>query len=285
MDQIQQLSGDNIRILAAAMVEKANSGHPGGPMGGADFFHILYTEFLNFDPDDMTWPHRDRFFMDAGHLSALLYAQLHLFGKYSVEDLENFRQLGSDTPGHPEVDVVRGIENTSGPLGQGHTMGVGAAIAERFLSARFGEWMSHSIYAYISDGGVQEEISQGAGRIAGFLGLSNFVMFYDSNDVQLSTYTNEVTSEDTAKKYEAWGWRVKTIDGHDENQIREALHEAGQEQERPRLKNGCFPMSQRTLLFRWTRTLGGFSLMIPSSTMKIIVLFFGPSYLLVSWGN
>ena len=185
-------------------------------MGGADFFHILYTEFLNFDPDDMTWPHRDRFFMDAGHLSALLYAQLHLFSKYSVEDLENFRQLGSDTPGHPELDVVRGIENTSGPLGQGHTMGVGAAIAERFLSARFGEWMSHSIYAYISDGGVQEEISQGAGRIAGFLGLSNLVMFYDSNDVQLSTYTSEVTSEDTAKKYEAWGWRVKTIDGHDE---------------------------------------------------------------------
>ncbi len=233
MDAIHKLSTDNIRILAAAMVEKANSGHPGGPMGGADYFHILYSEFLIFDPEDMQWPHRDRFFMDAGHLSALLYAQLHLFNKYAKADLENFRQLGSHTPGHPEVDVLRGIENTSGPLGQGHTMGVGAAIAARFLISRFGSWMEHKIYAYISDGGVQEEISQGAGRIAGFLGLNNLIMFFDSNDVQLSTYTNEVTREDTAKKYEAWGWKVTTIDGHDHDQIREALTEAQEESERP----------------------------------------------------
>jgi transketolase len=232
---IHEQSADNIRVLAASMVEKANSGHPGGPMGGADFIHVLYTEFLRFDPDDMTWPHRDRFFMDAGHLSSLLYAQLHLFEKYSKEDLESFRQWQSNTPGHPELDVERGIENTSGPLGQGHAMAVGAAIAERFLTARFGDWMEHNIYTFISDGGIQEEISQGAGRIAGFLGLSNLVMFFDSNDVQLSTNTEDVTSEDTAKKYEAWGWKVLTIDGHDHDQIRKALSEAKEEKERPTL--------------------------------------------------
>ena len=232
---IHQLASDNLKVLSIAMVEKANSGHPGGPMGGTDFMHILYTEFLNFDPDDTTWPHRDRFFMDAGHLSALLYSQLYLFGKYSKEDISNFRQWGSVTPGHPEVDVQRGIENTSGPLGQGHAMGVGAAVAEKFLTTRFGDWMGHTIYAYISDGGVQEEISQGVGRIAGFLGLNNLVMFFDSNDVQLSTRTDEVTAEDTAKKYEAWGWKVKTIDGHNHDHLRQALKEGTEEKEKPYL--------------------------------------------------
>ena len=233
--EINLQSADNIRALAVAMVEKANSGHPGGPMGGADFMHILYTEFFNFDPSDMAWPFRDRFFMDAGHLSTLMYAQYYLFGNYNKEDVANFRQWGSITPGHPEVDVARGIENTSGPLGQGHTMGIGAAIAAKFLKARFGDWMNHKIYGFISDGGVQEEISQGAGRIAGHLGLNNFIMFYDSNDVQLSTMTETVTSEDTAMKYKAWGWKVITIDGHDHNAIRKALTEANAETERPTL--------------------------------------------------
>ena len=232
---IHHLTSDNMKVLSVAMVEKANSGHPGGPMGGSDFMHILYTEFLNFDPDNMKWAFRDRFFMDAGHLSALLYSQLYLFGKYTKDDISNFRQWGSVTPGHPEVDVERGIENTSGPLGQGHSMGIGAAVAEKFLAARFGTWMEHTIYTYISDGGVQEEISQGVGRIAGFLGLNNLVMFFDSNDVQLSTKTEEVTAEDTAKKYEAWGWKVKTIDGHNHDQIRKALNEANEEKERPYL--------------------------------------------------
>ena len=233
--QIDQLAADNIRALCIAMVEKANSGHPGGPMGGADFMHILYSEFLNYDPTDMSWPFRDRFFMDAGHLSTLLYAQQYLLGNYTKEDLENFRQWGSVTPGHPEVDVARGIENTSGPLGQGHTMGVGAAIAAKFLAARFGNWMDHKIYGFISDGGVQEEISQGAGRIAGHLGLNNFIMFFDSNDVQLSTMTDEVTSEDTAMKYRSWGWNVITIDGHNHDEIRNALKAAHNEQNKPTL--------------------------------------------------
>lgn len=219
-------SADNIRILAAAMVEKAKSGHPGGAMGGADFVNILYTEFLNYDPSDMTWVNRDRFFLDPGHMSPMLYAILTLTGNYATDEIKSFRQWGSPTPGHPEVDVKRGVENTSGPLGQGHTMAVGAAIAEKFLQARFGDWMSHKIYTFISDGGVQEEISQGAGRIAGYLGLDNLIMFYDSNDIQLSTETKEVTREDTAKKYEAWGWEVMTIDGNDAGQIRQALTKA-----------------------------------------------------------
>ncbi|MBD0823795.1 transketolase family protein [Aestuariibaculum marinum] len=233
--KLDQQAADNIRALAVAMVEKANSGHPGGPMGGADFMHILYSEFFNFDPTDMEWPFRDRFFMDAGHLSTLMYAQYYLLGNYAKDDVANFRQWGSITPGHPEVDVKRGIENTSGPLGQGHTMGVGAAIAAKFLQARFGDWMNHKIYGFISDGGIQEEISQGAGRIAGHLGLSNFIMFFDSNDIQLSTSTDEVTTEDTAMKYESWGWKVVTIDGHNHDEIRKALQDANAETEKPTL--------------------------------------------------
>ena len=232
---IETKAADNIRILAASMVEKAKSGHPGGAMGGADFINILYTEFLNYDPSDMTWINRDRFFLDPGHMSPMLYAVLSLAGYYSMDDLKSFRQWGSITPGHPEVDVLRGVENTSGPLGQGHTMAVGAAIAERFLAQRFGEWTSHKTYAFISDGGVQEEVSQGAGRIAGVLGLSNLIMFYDSNDIQLSTTTAEVTIEDTAKKYEAWGWTVNTINGNDPDQIRQALKKANAETEKPTL--------------------------------------------------
>ncbi len=233
--EINLQSADNIRALAVAMVEKAKSGHPGGPMGGADFMHILYSEFFNYDPSDMTWPFRDRFFMDAGHLSTLMYAEYYLLGNYEKEDVANFRQWGSITPGHPEVDVARGVENTSGPLGQGHTMGIGAAVAAKFLQARFGKWMNHKIYGFISDGGIQEEISQGAGRIAGHLGLNNFIMFFDSNDVQLSTMTDEVTTEDTEMKYKSWGWKVINIDGHNHDEIRKALTEANAETERPTL--------------------------------------------------
>jgi transketolase len=226
---------DNIRILSASMVEKANSGHPGGPMGGADFMSVLFNEFLVFDPKNPTWHLRDRFFLDAGHLSAMLYSTLHLYGFYSMEDLKNFRQWGSPTPGHPEVDPQRGVENTSGPLGQGHTFGIGAAIAERFLVARFGEWMNHKTYIYITDGGIQEEIAQGAGRTAGFLGLSNVIMFYDANDIQLSTRVEEVTNEDVAKKYEAWGWKVITIQGNDVDELRLALKAANRETQKPTL--------------------------------------------------
>ena len=249
--KIDQQAADNIRALAVAMVEKANSGHPGGPMGGADFMHILYSEFFNYDPSDMSWAFRDRFFMDAGHLSTLMYAQYYLLGNYKKEDIANFRQWGSITPGHPEVDVARGIENTSGPLGQGHTMGVGAAIAGKFLQARFGEWMDHKVYGFISDGGIQEEISQGAGRIAGHLGLSNFIMFFDSNDIQLSTPTDEVTTEDTEMKYKSWGWNVITIDGHNHDEIRKALQNANNQTEKPTLIIG------KTIMGKGCVTLNG----------------------------
>ncbi|MEH0153908.1 transketolase [Limibacter armeniacum] len=228
-------TADNIRVLSAAMVEKAKSGHPGGPMGGADFMALLYTEFLRYDPDNPAWFFRDRFFLDAGHMSAMMYSTLHLVGWYKKDDLKHFRQWGSVTPGHPEVDFNRGIENTSGPLGQGHTNAVGAAIAGKFFANRFGDWCDHIIYAYISDGGVQEEVSQGAGRLAGHLGLDNLVMFYDANDIQLSTETAVVSSEDTAKKYEAWGWKTFTVDGHDIDEIRNALLMAKQEKDKPTL--------------------------------------------------
>ncbi|MDD5508072.1 MAG: transketolase [Bacteroidales bacterium] len=250
-DQTAKAAADNIRVLCAAMVERAQSGHPGGAMGAADFIHILFSEYLCFDPSDPEWPLRDRFFLDPGHMSTLLYAVLHLYGIYTEEDLKSFRQWGSVTPGHPELDIRHGIENTSGPLGLGHAMAVGAALAERHLTRRFGEWMSHRIFTLISDGGIQEEISQGAGRIAGFLGLSNLIMFFDSNDIQLSTYTREVTREDTARKYESWGWNVLTIDGHDPAQIRRALDAALNERQRPTLIIG------RTIMAKGTVTPGG----------------------------
>ncbi|GAB6393872.1 MAG: transketolase [Bacteroidales bacterium] len=240
-------AADNIRILAASMVEKAGSGHPGGAMGGADFINMLFAEFLVFDPDNPQWEGRDRFFLDPGHMSSMLYAVLSLSGKYSMAELAAFRQWGSPTPGHPERDLMRGIENTSGPLGQGHTYAVGAAIAAKFLKARLGEQMNQTIYAYISDGGVQEEISQGAGRIAGTLGLDNLVMFYDSNNIQLSTKVEEVTGEDVAAKYRAWGWKVISIDGNDAGEVRRALTEAKAETQRPTLIIGATVMGKGAL--------------------------------------
>ena len=226
-------AADNIRVLAASMVEKAKSGHPGGAMGGADFVNVLYSQFLITDPDDGKWLGRDRFFLDPGHMSPMLYSVLALFGHYTLDELAQFRQWGSPTPGHPELHPERGVENTSGPLGQGHTMAVGCAIAERFLTARFGEWMSHKTYAFISDGGIQEEISQGAGRLAGYLGLHNLIMFYDSNRVQLSTMVDAVDREDVAAKYRAWHWNVIEINGNDPVEIAGAIVAAQAEKERP----------------------------------------------------
>ena len=228
-------AADNIRILAASMVEKAKSGHPGGAMGGADFINVLYSKYIVNDPADPTWFARDRFYLDPGHMSPMLYAVLHLTGKFSVDDLQHFRSWGSITPGHPEVDFEHGIENTSGPLGQGHVMAVGSAIAERFIASHYSEVFAHKTYAFISDGGVQEGISQEAGRLAGYLGLSNLIMFYDSNSVQLSTNCDAVSSEDTAMKYRAWNWNVMEVDGTDPVAIAEALAAAQNEDKRPTL--------------------------------------------------
>lgn len=232
-NNLARKAADNIRILALSMVEKAKSGHPGGAMGGADFINVLYSEFLRYDPDNYAYPWRDRLFLDPGHMSPMLYGVLALSGAMPLEELKAFRQWGSVTPGHPERDLVHAIENTSGPLGQGHAMALGAAMAERFLAERFGEWTAHKTYAYISDGAVEEEISQGVGRIAGHLGLANFIMFYDANNIQLSTTVEEVDTEDVAAKYRAWNWNVLECNGNDAESIRVALVAANGETERP----------------------------------------------------
>ena len=246
--KLMMRAADNIRILAASMVEKANSGHPGGAMGGADFINVLFSEFLVYDPADPDWAGRDRFFLDPGHMSPMLYSALALQGFFTLDELKQFRQWGSPTPGHPERDLTRGIENTSGPLGQGHTFAAGAAVAEKFLAAQLGkEVMQHKIYAYISDGGIEEEISQGTGRIAGNLGLNNLIMFYDSNDIQLSTECKVVMSEDTAAKYKAWGWNVLTCNGNDADEIRQALIEANKETSRPTIIIGKTIMGKGAL--------------------------------------
>lgn len=238
-------AADNIRLLAVSMVEKAKSGHPGGAMGGADFINVLFSEFLVFDPDQPTWEGRDRFYLDPGHMSPMLYSALALQGKYTIDDLKTFRQWGTICPGHPERDIIHGIENTSGPLGQGHTYAVGAAIAEKFLEARLGStMMQHKIYAYISDGGVQEEISQGAGRIAGLFKLNNLIMFYDANEIQLSTECDVVMRENTRMKYESWGWNVLEINGNDPDEIRAALILANKEEHRPTLIIGHTVMAK-----------------------------------------
>jgi len=246
--KLMNLAADNIRILAASMVEKAKSGHPGGAMGGSDFINVLFSEFLVYDPENPTWAGRDRFFLDPGHMSPMLYSALCLQGKFTLDEIAQFRQWESPTPGHPERDLSRGIENTSGPLGQGHTFAAGAAVAEKFLEARLGkEVVKHKIYAYISDGGVQEEISQGTGRLAGILGLNNLIMFYDSNDIQLSTECGVVMNEDTEAKYKAWGWNVMKINGNDADEIREALKAAQKEEHRPTLIIGKTVMGKGAL--------------------------------------
>ena len=246
--ELMNHAADNIRLLAVSMVEKAKSGHPGGAMGGADFINVLFSEFLVYDPDQPTWAGRDRFYLDPGHMSPMLYSALAMQDKFTIDELKTFRQWGSVCPGHPERDIERGIENTSGPLGQGHTYAVGAAIAEKFLEARLGKtMMQHKIYAYISDGGVQEEISQGAGRVAGVLKLNNLIMFYDANEIQLSTECNVVMQENTRQKYESWGWNVMEINGNDPDEIRDAIKAAQKEEERPTLIIGHTIMAKGAL--------------------------------------
>ena len=248
-NNLMNKAADNIRILAASAVEKAKSGHPGGAMGGADFINVLYSEYLKYDPQNPGWVGRDRFFLDPGHMAPMLYSQLTLIGKFTLDELAQLRQWGSPTTGHPEFEIARGIENTSGPLGQGHVFAVGAAIAAKFLAAHTGNptFDKETIYAYISDGGIQEEISQGAARIASVLGLDNLIMFYDCNDIQLSTETKEVMNEDTAAKYRALGWEVFEINGNDVDQIREALDKAKKVEGKPALIIGKCIMGKGAL--------------------------------------
>lgn len=230
-----ELAVNTIKTLSIDAVEKANSGHPGTPMGLADIAFELWARYMRYDPKDPQWIGRDRFVLSAGHASMLIYSMLHLSGyDLSLSDLEQFRQWGSKTPGHPEVGHTVGVETTTGPLGQGVGNAVGFALAAKLKEARFGEpFADVRVFALCSDGDVMEGVSGEASSIAGHLGLSNLVVIYDDNRITIEGETNLAFSEDVGKRYEAYGWFVQHIDGHDHAQIRKALDLATQEKNRP----------------------------------------------------
>jgi len=211
--------------LIIDMVRKANSGHSGGPMSSADFSQILFTEYLNFDPSDPEWFNRDRFVLSAGHESALIYAILTQLGWLNIDDLQKFRQLNSRTPGHPEVEIP-GVEATTGPLGQGFGMAVGMATAESMLRASVSELIDHFTYVVAGDGDFQEPVVLGAASMAGHWGLSKLIVFYDSNNAQISGKVDRSDSTNYAQVFEGFGWHVQEIDGHNHEEIREALEKA-----------------------------------------------------------
>ncbi len=217
-----------IRALAMDAVEKANSGHPGMPMGMADVATVLFTQFLNFDPKHPNWPNRDRFVLSAGHGSMLQYALLYLTGyeDMTLEEIKNFRGLGAKTAGHPEFGHATGIETTTGPLGQGLANGVGMALSERMLAARFGDVINHTTYVIAGDGCLMEGISQEAISLAGHLKLNKLVVLWDDNKISIDGPTSLTTSEDMVKRFEAAGWTVLSVDGHNHEQIATALSAA-----------------------------------------------------------
>jgi len=228
-----------IQMLAVDAVEAANSGHPGAPMGLASIAFEIWMRHLRFDPTDPHWADRDRFVLSAGHASMLLYALIHLAGyDLSMDELRRFRQLGSRTPGHPEVHITPGVEVTTGPLGQGIATAVGMAAALKMVEARVGaesKVATARVFGIASDGDIMEGVSAEAGSLAGHLGLSNLVFFYDDNRITIDGKTDLSLSEDVGRRYEAYGWFVQTIDGHDHAAIRDALDRAVAEAERPSL--------------------------------------------------
>jgi transketolase len=231
---------DTIKMLAVEMVQAARSGHPGMPMGCADLAFVLWSRFLKHCPDDPSWVNRDRFVLSAGHGSALLYAMLHLSGyALPLEQLRRFRQLDSMTPGHPEYGVTPGVETTAGPLGQGFANGVGMAIAAKMLAARFNRpdrcLIDHTVYGICSDGDLMEGVASEAASLAGHLGLDNLIYLYDDNRITIDGSTDLSFSEDRGGRFEAYGWFVQRIDGHDHAEIEAALRLAGQEASRPSL--------------------------------------------------
>ncbi len=241
-----------IRALAMDSVEKANSGHPGMPMGMADVAAVLYGEFLAFDPKHPHWPNRDRFILSAGHGSMLQYALLYLTGyeDMTLDELKNFRQLGAKTAGHPEYGHATGIETTTGPLGQGLANAVGMALAERLQAARFGSIVDHTIYTIAGDGCLMEGISQEAISLAGHLQLSKLVVLFDDNKISIDGPTSLTTSEDTLKRFESSGWHVQQIDGHDHSAIALAI-KAAKQSDKPSL------IACRTVIGYGAPTKGG----------------------------
>ncbi|MGG1290385.1 transketolase [Bacillus smithii] len=238
---IEQLSINTIRTLSIDMIEKANSGHPGLPMGAAPLAYVLWTEFMNHNPKHSKWFNRDRFVLSAGHGSALLYSLLHLSGyNVTMDDLKNFRQYGSKTPGHPEVHHTDGVEATTGPLGQGIAMAVGMAMAERFLASKYNKEdlsvIDHNTYALVGDGDLMEGISHEAASLAGHLKLGKLIVLYDSNDISLDGDLNRSYSDQTAKRFEAYGWQVLRVeDGNDTKEIYDAIKKARENTEQPTL--------------------------------------------------
>ena len=234
MDDLDRLAVNTIKFLAVDAVEKANSGHPGLPMGAADYAYILWARYLKHDPSDPHWPDRDRFVLSAGHGSALLYSLLHLAGyDLSLDELKNFRQWGSKTPGHPESHLTPGVEATTGPLGQGFGNGVGMALAAKMAEARFPGLFNHRIWGIVSDGDMMEGVASEAASLAGHLRLGNLTYIYDDNKITLDGNLDESMDEDVGKRFEAYGWRTLHIDGHDHAQIAKAFDEAKAERERP----------------------------------------------------
>ncbi|MEZ4818516.1 MAG: hypothetical protein R3A45_00980 [Bdellovibrionota bacterium] len=238
MATIAQTTVNTIKFLAVDAVEKAQSGHPGMPMGCADLAYVLFHDYLNATPDHVDWPNRDRFILSAGHGSMLQYALLHLAGyDLCLEDIKNFRQLGSRTPGHPEFGHTQGVEATTGPLGQGTANAVGMALASKMMSATFQtdtfNPIDHYTYAIVSDGDLMEGISSESASLAGHLGLSNLIYIYDDNDISIDGSTDLTFTEDIQKRFESYGWLVLTIDGHDHDAIRGAIDTAKAQSKQP----------------------------------------------------
>ena len=228
---INKLCADTIRTLCMDAVQKANSGHPGMPMGMADVAYILWTKYLKHNPSNPDWVDRDRFILSAGHGSMLIYSLLHLTGyDLSLDDIKNFRQLDSNTAGHPEYGITPGVEMTTGPLGQGFATGIGMAMAERFLASRFNkeghQLINHYTYAIVSDGDLMEGISHEAASLAGHLKLSKLIYLYDANSISIDGSTDLTFTENTAKRFDAYGWDVQEIDAHDHTQIASAIEHA-----------------------------------------------------------
>ncbi|WP_462324607.1 transketolase [Desulfoplanes sp.] len=243
--EMDMYSVNVIKGLIMDATRKANSGHPGGAMSSADFAYILFKEFLCFDPDNPNWWNRDRFVLSAGHESMLLYSLLTLNGYLSIKDLEDFRQFGSRTPGHPEHDQTPGVEATTGPLGQGFAMAGGMAVAETFLRHKLGQDVTnHYTYALVSDGDLQEPLALGSAALFGQWGLGRLIAYYDSNKIQLAGPTERADCSDTRKLFEGMCWQVIEIDGHDHGAIRRAIKEARAETDRPTLIIGHTTMAK-----------------------------------------
>ncbi len=252
LSDLDKKAVSTIRCLILDGIGKANSGHPGGALSSSDFAYILFKDYLKFDPTNPDWFNRDRFILSAGHESMLLYSLLTLVGYMKVEELKKFRQIDSLTPGHPEVDLTPGVDATTGPLGQGVGMAVGIAVAEAMLQAKLGkDVVNHYTYTLAGDGDLQEPVALGVAAIAGHLKLNKLIMFYDQNKIQISGSTSRADSTDVTKVFEGFGWRVKNIDGHNHQEIRQAIETAQHQSSQPTLIIG------KTVIAKGTATREG----------------------------